>query len=81
MNGWTQERARGDAYVRLLTKPDGEGAKKQTKPYEPIILEPDENLIVADTFHLKRKDEGGAEAEGAGRKLDERFGTDDDSKS
>lgn len=58
VNHYTEERARGESYVRLLTKTDEEGARKQTKPYQPIILEPDENLILADHFHLRKKPTG-----------------------
>ncbi|CAD7972075.1 unnamed protein product [Amoebophrya sp. A25] len=53
VNTYTEERARGDSYVRLLTKPDEEGAKKHTKPYQPIVMEPDDNLVLGEQFHLK----------------------------
>jgi len=55
VNTITQERSRGDAYVRLLTKPDEEGSRKHVKPYQPLVLEPDDNLLLGDQFFLKRK--------------------------
>mmetsp|Transcript_13212 Transcript_13212/g.32249 ORF Transcript_13212/g.32249 Transcript_13212/m.32249 type:complete len:1053 (+) Transcript_13212:508-3666(+) len=60
-NTYTEERARGDAYVRMLTKPDEEGAKKHAKPYNPIVMEPDDNLVLGEQFHLKQSKEDDVE--------------------
>ncbi|CAD7939000.1 unnamed protein product [Amoebophrya sp. A120] len=60
-NTYTEERARGDAYVRMITKPDEEGAKKHAKPYNPILMEPDDNLVLGEQFHLKQGKEDDVE--------------------
>ena len=48
MQGWRSN-------VRLITKPDMDGIKKHVKPYQPVILEPDENIILSSQYRLKEE--------------------------
>lgn len=43
----TQEKTRGESYVRLLIQPEAHAAAKETKPYRPQLLEPDSKLLTA----------------------------------
>merc|ERR1719261_399918 len=43
----TQEKTRGESYVRLLVQPEAHAAAKEIKPYRPQLLEPDSKLLTA----------------------------------
>eukprot|EP00931_Biecheleriopsis_adriatica_P072889 TRINITY_DN47276_c0_g1_i1.p1 TRINITY_DN47276_c0_g1~~TRINITY_DN47276_c0_g1_i1.p1 ORF type:complete len:1210 (+),score=282.39 TRINITY_DN47276_c0_g1_i1:26-3655(+) len=46
VNAFTQEKMRGDCYVRLLVHPDAAAAKKAIIPYQGDTLNPDISLVM-----------------------------------
>jgi len=46
VNSFTQEKMRGDCYVRLLVHPDAASAKKAIIPYQGDMLNPDVRLVM-----------------------------------
>lgn len=41
----TQEKTRGESYVRLLVQPEAHASRKEIKPYRPQLLEPDARIL------------------------------------
>merc|ERR1719333_253017 len=45
INAFTQEKMRGDCYVRLLIHPDANAARKDPQPYSGDTMNPDTTLV------------------------------------
>jgi len=50
VNSFTQEKARGEAYVRLLVKPEAHAAMKEIQEYKPQTSEPDPRLLMTQKY-------------------------------
>jgi hypothetical protein len=53
VNSFTQEKARGDAYVRLLVKPEAHAAMKEIQEYKPQTSEPDPRLLMTQKYRTE----------------------------
>lgn len=53
VNTFTQEKARGDAYVRLLVKPEAHAAMKEIQEYKPQTSEPDPRLLMTQKYRTE----------------------------
>jgi hypothetical protein len=53
VNTFTQEKARGEAYVRLLVKPEAHAAMKEIQEYKPQTSEPDPRLLMTQKYRTE----------------------------
>lgn len=53
VNTFTQEKARGEAYVRLLVKPEAYAAMKEIQEYKPQTSEPDPRLLMTQQYRTE----------------------------